>query len=204
MAKIQNVNYEAIPKQAKQMRAYGKELNNEITAAYKSVTDMHTSWYGKRYNALVKEFNKLTSNINELLSLVVTEIPFTLETVANNYSQADRGSNATTAVKEMPKKITNINLSSDTGMKFLTEQVSSVQSNVSKNFQNAKTKMNTIETEYRKIQWQSEASEAFKAKFTKLKKQIITAFDEINTSFTKLMNQTKDDIQKAESANTVK
>lgn len=204
MAKIQNVDYEAIPKQAKQMRAYGKELNTEITAAYKSVADMHTSWYGKRYNALVKEFNKITSNINELLSLVVTEIPYTLETVANNYSQADRGSNATSATKETPKKITNINISSDVGMKFLTAQVNSVQTSVSKNFKNAKTKMNTIETEYRKIKWNSEASEAFKAKFTKLKKQIITAFDDIDSSFTKLMNQTKDDIQKAESANTVK
>ena len=203
MAKIQNVDYEAIPGQARQMRSYGKELNAEITTAYKSVADMHTSWYGKRYNALVKEFNKITANINELLSLVVTEIPFTLETVANNYSQADRGSNVTSAAKEMPKKIANISISEDVGMKFLTEQVSSVQSSVSKNFQNAKTKMNTIETEYKKIKWQSEASEAFKTKFTKLKKEIVTAFDDINTSFTKLMNQTKDDIQKAETNNTV-
>lgn len=203
MAKIQNVDYVAIPNQAKQMRQYGKELNTEITTAYKSVADMHTSWYGRRYNDLVKEFNKLTSSINEMLTLVVTEIPFTLETVANNYAQADRGSNVTSAAKETPKKIADINISNDVGMKFLTEQVSSVQSSVSKNFQNAKTKMDTIETEYRKIKWQSEASEAFKTKFTNLKKQIVTAFEDINSSFTKLMNQTKDDIQRAETSNTV-
>lgn len=204
MAKIQNVDYEAIPKQAKQMRQYGKELNTEITTAYKSVSDMHTSWYGKRYNDLVKEFNKITSNINELLTLVVTDIPYTLETIANNYSQADKGSKATTAVKESPKKITNISISNDVGMKFLTEQVSTVQSNVSKNFQNAKAKMNTIQTEYGKIKWQSEASEAFKTKFTKLKNDITKAFEDIDSSFTKLMNQTKEDIQKTETANTVK
>ncbi len=204
MAKIQNVDYVAIPNQAKQMRQYGKDLNNELTSAYKSVADMHTSWYGQRYNALVKEFNKITTEINELLTLVVTEIPYTLETIANNYSQADRGSNATTAVKESPKKITNISISNDVGMKFLTEQVTTVQSNVSKNFQNAKAKMNTIETEYGKIKWQSEASEAFKVKFKKLKNDIVKAFEDINSSFTKLMNQTKEDIQKAESANTVK
>ncbi len=203
MAKIQNVDYEAIPNQAKQMRQYGKELNNEITTAYKSVADMHISWYGKRYNDLVKEFNKLTSNINEMLTLVVTEIPFTLETVANNYAQADRGSNVTSAAKETPKKIVNLNLSNDVGMKFLTEQVSSVQLSVSKNFKNAKTKMDIIEAEYRKIKWQSEASEAFKTKFTSLKKQIVTAFEDINSSFTQLMNLTKEDIQRAETNNTV-
>ncbi len=203
MAKIQNVDYEAIPNQAKQMRQYGKELNNEITTAYNSVAEIHISWYGKRYNDLVKEFNKLTSNINEMLTLVVTEIPFTLETVANNYAQADRGSNVTSAAKETPKKIVNLNLSNDVGMKFLTEQVSSVQLSVSKNFKNAKTKMDIIEAEYRKIKWQSEASEAFKTKFTSLKKQIVTAFEDINSSFTQLMNLTKEDIQRAETNNTV-
>lgn len=35
MAKIMNVDYEAMPNQAKQMRAQGKELNNELVGAYK-------------------------------------------------------------------------------------------------------------------------------------------------------------------------
>ena len=50
MAKIQNVDYEAMPKQAKQMRSYGQQLNTQMTNAYKSIEDMHSSWYGKRYN----------------------------------------------------------------------------------------------------------------------------------------------------------
>ena len=55
-----------------------------------------------------------------------------------------------------------------------------------------------------KIKWQSEASEAFKARFMKLKKNIVDAFDSIENSFTKLMQQTLDDIQATENANTVK
>ncbi|MBS5682387.1 MAG: hypothetical protein KHW52_06615 [Clostridium sp.] len=45
MAKIMNVDYEAMPNQAKQMRAQGKELNNELVGAYKKISDMHNCWY---------------------------------------------------------------------------------------------------------------------------------------------------------------
>ena len=203
MAKIMNVDYEAMPKQASQMRTQGNQLNTEVSTAYQSITDMHRSWYGQRYNSLVREFNKIIPQINELLELVVGEVPYTLEIVANNYSQADRGSNVTGAVKESPKKITNIPESNDIGMKFVTSEVASTQNNISKNFQKSKDIMNTIEAEYSKIKWESEASEAFKSKFKKLKNEIVSAFEELNSQFTKLMNKTKDDIQATESANTV-
>ena len=54
---------------------------------------------------------------------MVTDIPSALETVANNYSQADKGSNVTSVSKEGPKKITTISQSNDVGMKFLTSEV---------------------------------------------------------------------------------
>ena len=204
MANIQKVDYEAMPSQAKQMRADGKQLNSEMTKAYKSVADMHNSWYGKRYNELVKSFNNMIPDINDMLKLVVTEIPYSLETVANNYSQADKGANATSASNEAPNKITSITLSNDVGLKFVTSNVSSVQTQISTNFKNAKVQMNNIESEYNKIKWQSEAADAFKAKFTKLKSNIVSSFEKIETQFTKLMTQTKQDIDKAEKANTVK
>lgn len=203
MAKIMNVDYEAIPSQAKQMRTYGQELNNEITTVYTSITNMHNSWYGKRYNSLVKEFNNIIPQINELLELVVGEIPFALETIANNYSVADRGTKVTSAIKTEPKKATNLAMPGDVGMKFITSEVETIQKNISTNFKNAENKMNTIEVAYSKIQWESEAAEAFKIRFLKLKKDIIASFQNINTQFTNLMNQTLQDIQNTENANTV-
>ena len=204
MANIQNVDYEALPRQAKQMRESGKKLNSELKKAYASIGTMHRSWYGKRYNDLVSEFNRILPQINQILELVVGEIPFTLETVANNYSQADKGSKVTQAVKEAPNKIATLSVPNDVGMKFVEGDVASVQKSVSDNFNNAKEQMNSIDAQYKKIAWKSDASEAFKASFTKLKTNILKSFDEINSSFTKLMNQTKDDIKKTESANTVK
>ena len=203
MAKIQNVDYEAMPRNAKQMRNLGKQLNTEVTNAYKSIENMHSSWYGKRYNELVKHFNNMIPQINEMLQLVVTDIPVTLEKVANNYSQADRGSNATTVDNTAPKKITNIKIQNDVGMKFITQNVENTQTSVSKNFKNAKDQMNKISTEYNKVKWTSEASEAFKTKFNKLKTEITKSFEDIEQTFSKLMNQAKEDVQKSETANTV-
>ena len=138
MAKIQNVDYEAMPRNAKQMRTYGQQLNTEVKNAYNSVKDMHSSWYGKRYNELVKHFNDMIPQINEMLQLVVTDIPVSLEKVANNYSQADRGSNATTVENTTPNKVTNIEIQNDVGMKFITANVQQVQTKVSNNFKNFK------------------------------------------------------------------
>ena len=203
MAKIQNVDYEAMPRNAKQMRSFGQQLNTEVTNAYNSVRDMRSSWYGKRYNELVKHFNNMIPQINEMLQLVVTDIPVTLEKVANNYSQADRGSNATTVENTTPRKITNIEIHNDVGMKFITANVQQVQTKVSNNFKNAKDQMNKISTEYNKVKWTSEASEAFKTKFNKLKTEITKSFENIEQTFSKLMNQAKEDVQKSETANTV-
>ena len=203
MAKIENVNYEAMPSQAQQMKAYGQDLNAELTNAYKSIEGMHASWYGQRYNALVKEFNEMIPQLNALLQLVVGEIPFALETIANNYSRADRGTTVTSAEKVAPNNIAELAVPSDVGMKFITEEVEAVRENVSANLKNSIDKMNSIETIHSQIQWSGEAAEAFATKFRKMKADIIAAFDNINTSFVKLMQQTQEDIQAAESANTI-
>lgn len=203
MAKIQTVDYAAIPDQAKQMRNYGKELNDEMTNAYKSIADMHNSWYGKRYNELVDQFNNMKSQIDDMLKLVVTDIPSTLEKVANNYSKADQGKNVTSVNNEAPKKIQNISVHNDVGMRFITSSVQETQSNVDKNFKTAVGKMNQIESVYNRITWTSDAATAFEAKFNTLKKNITESFDNITRQFKELMSQTIDDIDAAEKANTV-
>ncbi len=203
MAQIMNVDYEAMPNQAKQMRQYAIELNNEFKTAYSYIGDMHNSWYGVRYNELVRDFNNLAPQVNKLLNLVVTEIPFALETIANNYSQADRGQNATTAEETTPNRIEDLPIINDVGMRFITEDVANTQRAVTEKFESVKELMNKIEAEYGKVQWQSEASDSFKARFTQLKNEIMSSIENINIQFTKLMNQTKQDIETTEKSNTV-
>lgn len=203
MAQIMNVDYEAMPKQAKQMREYALELNSELRNAYSNIAEMHNSWYGMRYNELVKDFNNLAPQVNKLLELVVKEIPFTLEIIANNYSQADRGQNATSAEETNPNIIEELPITNDVGMRFITSEVANAQRIVNEKFEASKELMNRIEAEYGKVQWESEASESFKSTFTQLKNDIISAFDNINNQFTKLMNQTQQDIETTEKSNTV-
>ena len=203
MANIVNVDYEAIPALARQVRSYAQDLNTEIVNAYTNIAEMHNFWYGVRYNALVKEFNNIIPQVNELLELVVGDIPYVLETIANNYAQADKGSTVTSAAKTAPKKVTTLAMPGDVGMKFLTNEVTTMKSKVSNNFQNSKEKMISIEATCNKMQWQSEAAEAFKAKFAKLKNNIVASFENIETQFAGLMAQTMQDVQATESANTV-
>ena len=203
MAKIDHVDYEAMPRQAKAMRENALELNNELRTAYSNVGEMHNSWYGVRYNELVKDFNELIPQVNDLLKLVVTEIPFAVETIANNYAQADKGQNVTSAEETSANNIENLPITNDVGMRFMTAEVANTQRSVSEKFDASKELMNKIEAEYNRVEWQSEASESFKARFNKLKNDILMAFDNINNEFSKLMTQTQQDIETTEKANTV-
>lgn len=203
MAQIMNVDYEAMPNQAKQMREYAKELNSTLKVAYSNVQEMHNSWYGMRYNELVKDFNELSPKLNKLLDLVVKEIPFALETIANNYAQADRGQNVTSAEETVPNFIEELPIMNDVGMRFITNDVANTQRIISEKFEASKDLMNKIEAEYAKVQWQSEASDSFKSRFAQLKSEIMASFDNINTQFINLMNQTQQDIETTEKANTV-
>lgn len=204
MAKISNVDYAAIPGHASGMRTLGQNLNSEVTKAYESIKSMSNNWYGQRYNALVKNFNNLIPEINKMLVLVVTDIPYALETVANNYSQADQGKNVVNASQTSPKKIQSIPTSTKVGLKFVTESVTSTQKSVSSNFEKSITKMNEIETRFKKISWKSDAATSFQKEFSSLKKAISEAFTEINKQFKSLMTQAINDIEKAESSNTMK
>lgn len=203
MAQIMNVDYEAMPNQAKQMKEYAKELNSTLKVAYSNVQEMHNSWYGMRYNELVKDFNELSPKLNKLLDLVVKEIPFALETIANNYAQADRGQNVTSAEETVPNIIEELPIMNDVGMRFITNDVANTQRIISEKFEASKDLMNKIEAEYAKVQWQSEASDSFKSRFAQLKSEIMASFDNINTQFVNLMNQTQQDIETTEKANTV-
>lgn len=203
MARIETVNYELMPKMANEMRGEAIVLNNELNLAYQNINNMREVWYGIRFNELVDSFNNMIPAINEMLTLVVTEIPYSLETIANNYAQADSGRNVVTPNNEGPKTINNLLKSDAVGMRFLTSEVSDVKQKVSINFTNARESMDKIETIYSKVVWESEASQAFKAKFKALKDQISTSFENINTQFKKLMEQAEQDMERTEKANTV-
>ena len=203
MAKVEHVDYLDLANKATNIATHAQTLNKELSKAYQSVIDMHKSWYGKRYNELAKDFNELAPSINEILKITLTEIPFALETVSNNFSQADRGINATKAQQRSVTKMPNVAMPNDVGMRFISADVTTTKESVKNSFKNAVSEMNTIEGIYNKITWKSESAEAFRTKFTKLKNQITKEIESLNTQFDKLMKKTLEDIEATEKKNTV-
>lgn len=203
MAEIENVDYEAMPGHARTIRESALELNSEMRAVYSKIGEMHNAWYGVRYNELVKDFNDMIPNVNDLLELVVTEIPFALENIANNYAESDKGQSIVSAEETPANKIENLPIINDVGLRFMTADVANTQREVSAKFDSLKEIMNNIGAEYDKVVWDSEASEQFKARFNKIKNDIISSFDNINNQFVKLMTETQEDIENTEKANTV-
>ena len=203
MAEIRNVDYEAMPGHARTIRENALELNSEMRAVYTKIGEMHNAWYGVRYNELVKDFNNMVPQVNDMLELVVTEIPFALENIANNYAQSDKGQSITSAEETPANKIENLPITNDIGMRFMTADVANTQREVAAKFDSLKEIMEKIGVEYSKVDWNSEASEAFKERFNKIKNEIVSSFDNINSQFAKLMTQTQQDIENTEKANTV-
>lgn len=203
MSRIETVDYNDLAIKAKDIRNHAKELNEEFTKIYQAITEMHQAWYGIRYNELAKDFNELAPAVDEMLKITYGDIPFALETVANNFSQADTGSNTTSAQLTQETKMPNVPTPSDVGMRFMEVQVKETKTKVVQGFRTANEKMQEIENTYNKVTWVSESAEAFRAKFTKLKEQITKEIDEINAQYDKLMEQTIEDIRVTEEKNTV-
>lgn len=202
MASISEVNYEEIPGKANEIQQQGTQLNAELSSAWNSVNELRSTWHGLRYNTLISYFNNITDSVNQLLKLVICEIPETLGTVARNYAAADGSSVAAVGAGSVTM-IETLSDSDTSTMAYNSGNASDVQSAVNGNISNAEDYMNSIESIFTGINWQSEASEIFRQKFASLKSQIVDALTNINTQFTNLMQAAQADIEGAESANTV-
>lgn len=202
MASISEVNYEEIPGKANEIQQQGTQLNAELSSAWNSVNELRSTWHGLRYNTLISYFNNITDSVNQLLKLVICEIPETLGTVARNYAAADGSSVAAVGAGSVTM-IETLSDSDTSTMAYNSGNASDVQSAVNGNISNAEDYMNSIESIFTGINWQSEASEIFRQKFASLKSQIVDALTNINTQFTNLMQAAQSDIEGAESANTV-
>lgn len=203
-ARIDEVDYQGFPRAAKGMRDDAVKMNKEITELYNTLKEMKKDWYGPRYDDLVKGFNKMIPDFDNMLKLTVTKVPFTLETIANNYAKVDLGKAVTTAIEKATKKIANVALSAKKTLRFEDNDVDAKRKKMEKNLDKVNDLMNSIEAKYNKINWKSDASDEFKKTFKNLKTNIVKNTTAIKKDFKKLMDQSAEDMRKAEQANKVK
>ena len=200
-ARIDEVDYNGFPKVATNMRSEAEKLNKEINDLYKSLAEMKKDWYGPRYDELVKNFNKMIPDLNEITKLTVTKMPFTLETIANNYAKVDIGKGITAAVETAAKKIKDVAKSAKLNLRFEEKNVKTYQSSMETNLDKVLKLMDSIEERYKQLNWKSDASDEFQKTFKKLKSNITTNITGIKKDFTRLMNEARDDMQMVENAN---
>jgi len=204
MARISSVDYKEFPLKANKMRDTALQLNQEIVTSYTEISNMQsTCWHGARYNDLAKNCNEVIPDLEKLLRLVVTEIPFKLEQVANNYSLADTKSKMVAEREEPYTKVPVIPTSNETSMQFLTSEVAHVKSQVERSFTNVLNKLDEFESLFNSLNWESEAADRFRQEFLSLKKVTRNAIENIQKLFVTLMAKAGEEMQLAESSNTI-
>ena len=198
MANVQNVNYEEIPSKAKSMRELGKDINRKLVKIYNSIDEMHNYWYGIRFNELEMSFNDFVSDINELLQLIVGDIPFELETIANDYSKLESGMDLTSAVNIPPIRIQLLEIKNDVGMRFISSEVITIHESIKQDFETVVSDLDEYQGIFSQIDWNSDAANVYKSKFDRIKASFNNKIDDINAKFDAIIIQTEEDVENAE------
>ena len=204
MARITEVNYKEIPRKVKQMKDGAMNINNEMFSSYNKIIDMRSDWYGEKYNELAVKCNRVAPDIEKLLVLIVTDIPYSLEEIANNYSVADTGSKVVNQLKVTIKKIPHVELTQINSMRFIQPEVIRVKDEVSTSFGKALNELDVFQKVFDSITWNSEAAEVYRREFLESKNKVKSLLADIKKLFETLIKESTEIIEKAESSNTLK
>lgn len=202
MANITQVDYEGLPTQAGLIRTEGKNLYDNLKKLFQEAENMHSNWYGIRYNSFITELNSMIPAVNDILRLVVDDIPIALETVAKNYALADGAAPKAVNEKELPT-VESVESVTDVGLRFVSTSVATNKTNIETYISNSVQNLSTIQTYWSEVVWESDAATAFGTKFETLKSSIENALNSVKSNLTKLMAAAEEDISLAESNNTV-
>lgn len=204
MANIGNVDYMSIPAKTDQMRGVGRELNEKMQNMYDKIRELHEFWYGERYNRLVEGFNKIRPSVNNIVELLFTQLPSSLDTIANNYSKLGRNMNIRTVSDEKPRIIEELPKMDDTGkFRFISNSVADVKQDVEAKISKGIELIDEFENIYRTIDWESDAATAYQSLFARLKEELVTSLNNLKKDFTELMAQAEKDTKLTEDTNTV-
>ena len=198
---IDDVDYNGFPKVAKGMRSDAEELNNQVKELYDRLAEMKKDWYGPRYDELVKSFNKMIPDLNKIMELTVTKMPFTIEKIANNYAKVDTGKGITSAVETATKKIAEVVESAKQRLRFDETKVNEDKQNMDTNLNRVLELMDSIEEKYKTLEWKSDAASNFEKTFKNLKNNITNNITDTKKQFKELMDKTLSDMKDVENAN---
>lgn len=195
------IDYENIPAQSKNIRGLAREINNKLLNVYGKIAEMHVCWYGKRYNELVTNFNELVPQFNQFLNVIVGEVPYMFEKIANSISDVDVKYNVAVPQRESVQKIQLLPVIDDVGMRYISAEVDEINTNVVKLLQDAEDTMEGIKRIVEQINIDCDGSAEFKNQFSRLSDAFQYTINNVEKQFSELMKQDKELIETAEKKN---
>lgn len=196
-----SIDYENIPAQSKNIRGLAREINNKLLNVYGKIAEMHVCWYGKRYNELVTNFNELVPQFNQFVDVIVGEIPYMFEKIANSISDVDVKYNVAVPQRESVQKIQLLPVIDDVGMRYISAEVDEINTNVVKLLQDAEDTMEGIKRIVEQINIDCDGSAEFKNQFSRLSDAFQYTINNVEKQFSELMKQDKELIETAEKKN---
>lgn len=196
-----SIDYENIPAQSKNIRGLAREINNKLLNVYGKIAEMHVCWYGKRYNELVTNFNELVPQFNQFVDVIVGEVPYMFEKIANSISDVDVKYNVAVPQRESVQKIQLLPVIDDVGMRYISAEVDEINTNVVKLLQDAEDTMEGIKRIVEQINIDCDGSAEFKNQFSRLSDAFQYTINNVEKQFSELMKQDKELIETAEKKN---
>lgn len=197
------IDYENMPLQSRNIRKQGEEINNKLLVMYKKVAEMHTYWYGKRYNELVIKFNELVPKLNQFLNLIIGEIPYMYEKIANNISNVDVKQNVTNAQKSETQKLEIIPIMEDVGMRYIEKDVKDISNQIIKILQETQDIIENTKKTEEQVNLECDGSLEFKNQFINVLNVFQNVLNNMETKFIELMEQDRAVMEEAEEDNFV-
>ena len=196
-----SIDYENIPAQSKNIRGLAREINNKLLNVYGKIAEMHVCWYGKRYNELVTNFNELVPQFNQFVDVIVGEVPYMFEKIANSISDVDVKYNVAVPQRESVQKIQLLPVIDDVGMRYISAEVDEINTNVVKLLQDAEDTMEGIKRIVEQINIDCDGSAEFKNQFSRLSDAFQYTINNVEKQFSELMKQDKELMETAEKKN---
>ena len=203
MGAVVLIDYENLPSQSNNIRNLAITLNERLNDVYINIGKMHEYWYGNRYNDMVTRFNSIIPQMNQFLEVIVTEVPYIIESIANNFSEVDIQQKVSAEQKSGVQTIQTLQVTKDVGMRYIEKEVENIKAIIKEEFNEIRNIMEEINGIMRQTIIECENSGEFKSQFNRLSKSFNQSINNIEIRFIELMENARRQMGDAERLNTV-
>lgn len=157
-AKIEEVDYDGIMRQANKIADRASNMQNYIKQAFQRMDQMRNNWFGDSYDNFIRGVNMSIPGLNNTFMNTVVTYPMEIAAKARSLASANQahvsvGLPANTAIQLADITLTG----KGSKLRFREDQVRDDQANIKTNFENAKSEVDKAinEANNLKSEWQS-------------------------------------------------